>query len=72
MTMATPLHLFLQEMIQEKTVEAGAEKLQVKMTVDNPILHTQTRQKPKKRGKTRQKCCLDVSDHTKGMSRWET
>ena len=72
MTMATPtpLHSFLQDMIQEKTVALGAEKLHVQMTVDNPTLHSKPTLKPKKR-KDRQKNSLDVSDHTKGLSRWE-
>ncbi|KAL3940855.1 MAG: hypothetical protein SGBAC_004683 [Bacillariaceae sp.] len=68
--MQSPLHRFLQDMIQEKTAESGADKLQVLMTADNATVHCPN--KPKRsRNKQRRKGALDISDHTKGMSRWE-
>jgi hypothetical protein len=69
--MNSPLHLFLQDMIQEKTAELGATKLKVRMAEDNATPHCKCVKKPKGRGKHRRKNTLDVSDHNKGTTRWE-
>ncbi|CAJ1961265.1 unnamed protein product [Cylindrotheca closterium] len=69
--MSSPLHLFLQDMIQAKTAELGADKLHVRMAEDNATAHRQCAKSKRRSGKHTRKHSLDISDHTKGMSRWE-
>jgi hypothetical protein len=69
--MSSPLHHFLQDLIREKTAHCGADKLDVSMTVDNPRIRVKRTKRSRPKSHERSKAPLDVSDHTKGMSRWE-
>jgi hypothetical protein len=70
--MSSPLHQFLQDLIREKTAHCGADKLDVSMTVDNPRIRVKRTKRSRAKSHERSTATLDVSDHTKGMSRWES
>eukprot|EP00980_Cylindrotheca_fusiformis_P003979 scaffold874_cov126-Cylindrotheca_fusiformis.AAC.12 len=70
--MATPLHLFLQDMITEKTAESGVDKLNVSMAVDNHRTNHRTIQRMWKTKKPQKNLSLDVSDHSRRHSRWDS
>lgn len=71
---ATPLHLFIQEMIQDKVAESGEDDLSVELNVDNAPSRKEQPIKNKRKKRltpSKAKSPLDISDHTKKLSRWE-